>query len=270
MDTLLITGGLGRIGTALCHQFKGEYRTRSFDLRPTSEADENAIGNITDIPTLVAACEGVKAIVHLAGIPGDAPFDLLLDTNIRGTYCVYEAARQAGVQRVVFASTNHVTGMWEHARVFTTPDMPVRPDSLYAVSKAAGEATARFFADRYGIASVCMRIGAFSPEDRPRGVRSLYMIASHRDFADIVRRAVESDVHFAIVNAYPGCPKAYADPSTCVSLLGATCQDNMEDWLAEYSEDERAEYAEVEWRHLSRDEMLEEWTRVPAPSKRRG
>lgn len=267
MDTILVTGGLGRIGRTLSRELRGVYRTRSYDLRPSPEADESVSGNITDVPHLVEACQGVRAIVHLAAIPGNAPFDLLLDTNIRGTYCVYEAARLAGVLKVVFASTNHVSGMWEQAGVFTTPDMPVRPDSHYAVSKAAGEAIARYYADAHGISSVCLRIGAFAPDNRPRGARSLYMTASHRDFAEIVRRAVESDVLFAIVNPFSTCPKAYADPEPTQTLLGYEPQDSTEDWLAEQSPEERDKYARVAWRHLTRDEWLREWNTVRAQRK---
>lgn len=268
MDTILITGGLGRIGQTLSRELRGVYKTRSFDLRPSPVADENVVGNITDIPNLVEACHGVKAIVHLAGIPGNAPFDLLLDTNIRGTYCVFEAAAQAGVGKVVFASTNHVSGMWEQLGVFTTPDMPVRPDSHYAVSKAAGEAIARYYADAHGISAICLRIGAFDPNNHPNGARSLYMTASHRDFAEIVRRAIESDVQFAIVNPFSTCPKAYQDPEPTRRLLGYEPQDSTEDWLPDQTPEEQDIYARVEWRRLNRDEWLHEWNFVRAPRRR--
>lgn len=259
METILLTGGLGRIGQVLSRELRGVYRTRSYDLRPSPAADESVIGNITDVPHLVEACRGVRAVVHLAAVPGEAPFDLLLDTNIRGTYCVYEAVREAGVSKVVFASTNHVTGMWERAGIFTTPDMPVRPDSLYAVSKVAGEALARYYADAYGIASICLRIGAFAPDNSPRGARSLTMAASHRDFAQIVRRAIESDLLFAVVNPFSKCPKAYADPEPTRLLLRYEPQDNAEDWLPEQSPEEQEKYARIVWRRLHREEWLREW-----------
>ncbi|MEO2003135.1 MAG: NAD(P)-dependent oxidoreductase [Candidatus Poribacteria bacterium] len=264
MDTILVTGGLGRIGTALCRELRGTYRTRSFDLRPSTEADENVVGNITDTDALVEACEGVRAIVHLAGIPGNTGFDLLIDANIRGTNCVYEAAVKAGVPRVVFASTNHVSGMWEKAGVFATTDMPVRPDSHYAISKAAGEAIARYYADAHGIGSVCMRIGGFSPTNEVRGVRSHYMLITHRDIAQLVDKSIQSDVLFAIVNGISNHPKAYQDLKNAGELLGYEPQDGAEDWLDDCPADVREQYEAVSWRRLSHDEMLDEWTTVRA------
>ncbi|MDA1190302.1 MAG: NAD(P)-dependent oxidoreductase [Candidatus Poribacteria bacterium] len=265
MDTILITGGLGRIGTALCQQLRGKYRTRSFDLRPTDEADENYVGNITDIPAVADACDGARAIVHLAGIPTNAaPFENLLDANIRGTYCVYEAARQAGVKKVVFASTNHVSGMWEQAGVKIPADAPVRPDSLYAVSKAAGEATARYFADEYGISSVCLRIGGFSPTDEPRGFRNLYMMITHRDMAQLVDKSIQSDVLFAIVNGISNHPKAYQELENAKRLIGYEPQDSGAEWVKSMDDDSKRRYDELSWRELDRDEMLHEWSRVRA------
>ena len=265
MDTILVTGGLGRIGQVLCRELRGVYRTRSFDLRPSPEADENFVGNITDVAALVEACEGVRAIVHLAAIPGNADFNLLLDTNIRGTDCVYQAAVRARVRKVVFASTNHVTGMWEKAGVFTTPEMPVRPDSHYAISKAAGEAIARYYADAHGIASVCVRIGGFNfAEDRPRGLRSYTMLITHRDIAQLVDKAIRADVLFAIVNGISNHPKAYQDLESARELLGYEPQDSAEAWLDDLSETDRAKYDAIEWRRLSREEMIREWVHVRA------
>ena len=266
-ERILITGGLGRIGTVLCQQLKGRYITRSYDLRPQEEADENAVGNITDIQALAQACEEVRAVVHLAAIPGNADFNLLLDTNIRGTYCVYEAARIAGVQKVVFASTNHVSGMWEKAGVHATPDMPVRPDSLYAVSKAAGEAAARYYADAHGIASVCLRIGGFSPRNKPGGVRSLYTLCTHRDMGQLVDKAVQSEKRFAIVNGVSNHPKAYQDLQAGRDWIGYEPQDSAEDWLDQYSPEDQEKYRELQWRKLNREEMLKAWTEDPPERK---
>ena len=267
MKRILITGGLGRIGTVLCRELKGRYITRSYDLRPQEEADENFIGNITDAEALADACADVSAAVHLAAIPGDADINLLIDTNIRGTYCVYEAARRAGVPKVVFASTNHVSGMWEKAGVYATPDMPVRPDSLYAVSKAAGEATARFFADKHGIASVCLRIGGFSPQNKPGGVRSLYMLCTHRDMGQLVDKAIQTDKLFAIVNGVSNHPKAYQDLEAGREWIGYEPQDSAEDWVQDFSAEEREKYEALRWRKLDRDEMLKAWTEDP-PKRR--
>ena len=259
MDTILITGGLGLIGQSLSRELRGVYRTRSFDLRPSPEADENCVGNITDVDALAEAAADACAIVHLAAIPHDAPFDLLLDTNIRGTYCVYEAARRVGVPRVVFASTNHVTGMWERDGVFVTPDVPVRPDGLYAVSKAAGEAVARFYADEHGVRSVCIRIGGFSGSEEFGPGRSLWMTITPRDMAQLVDRSIRSDVLFAVVNGLSDNPKAQGDLSSARELLDYQPEDRAEDWLERLSDEDRRQYAELSWRRPDRDALLREW-----------
>ena len=259
MDTILITGGLGRIGQSLSKNLRGVYRTRSFDLRPSPEADENSVGNITDIDALVDACRGVCAIVHLAGIPTEAPFDLLLDTNIRGTYCVYEAARRAGVERVVFASTNHVTGMWERDGVFVTPDMPVRPDSLYGVSKASGEAIARYFADAYGVRSVCLRIGGFSANGEFGAGRGLWMTITAKDMTQLVDKSIRTDALFAVVNGLSDNPKAQGDLSSAREWLHYAPEDRADDALDAKTPEERKAYEDLRWRSLTRSQMMREW-----------
>ena len=86
--------------------------------------------------------------------------------NSLGTYCLYEACVRRGCGRVVFASTNHVTGMYEKEGIPTDPDMPVRPDSFYGASKAHGEALGRYYADHFGLAVICLRIGSSSRRRR--------------------------------------------------------------------------------------------------------
>ncbi len=101
----------------------------------------------------------------------------MLRNNIVGTYNVYEAARLAGVERVVFASSNHAVGMFEldgapgiyevddERRVDHTAE--IRPDSLYGVSKAYGEALGRMYVERHGLRVFCLRIGAVRENDDP-------------------------------------------------------------------------------------------------------
>ena len=87
------------------------------------------------------------------------------ETNIAGTYNVFEAARIHGVSTVIFASSNSATAGYEHDGIFTTPDMPVRPGSMYGVSKAYGEALGRFYHDQHGMSVYCIRIANFPNTD---------------------------------------------------------------------------------------------------------
>ena len=98
--------------------------------------------------------EGVAAVVHLAGVGGDYTLEDLFRVNARGMFDVFEAARLAGVQRIVFASSNHAFGCYPiEERV--SPALPPRPDSLYGTFKAWGETMLRCYFDRHGIRSVC-------------------------------------------------------------------------------------------------------------------
>jgi uronate dehydrogenase len=114
-----------------------------------------------------AATAGVDAIVHLAGQPTEAPWDVVRDANIEGAFQLFEAARRNGVRRVVYASSNHAAGFTPlHGPL--PGDTPPRPDTLYGVSKVFGEALGRYYVDRYGLQVACLRIGTFAdvPEDR--------------------------------------------------------------------------------------------------------
>jgi uronate dehydrogenase len=111
----------------------------------------------------------------------EGPFEPILQANILGVYNLYEAARKYGVKRVVFASSNHVTGYYKQSQTIT-PAHPPRPDSLYGVSKAFGEDLASMYFDRYGIETACVRIGSSFAEPKDRR-----MLASWLSFDDLHR-----------------------------------------------------------------------------------
>src|SRR5690606_28897882 len=130
---------------------------------------------------------GCDAIVHLGGISVERPFDEVLPANIQGTYDIYEAARVHGVRRIVFASSNHVTGFYRQGEILDA-DTPPRPDGYYGISKAFGENLSRFYFDRYGIETVCLRIGSSFPEARDR--RMLVTWLSYDDLTQLVVRSL--------------------------------------------------------------------------------
>src|SRR5690242_4593858 len=79
--------------------------------RPSAgPAEEPVTASVTDLAALTAACREAEAVIHLGGIPAEDAWGPILDVNINGTYTVFEAARRAGVPRVVFASSNHAVG----------------------------------------------------------------------------------------------------------------------------------------------------------------
>jgi uronate dehydrogenase len=182
--TVLVTGAAGRIGATLRERLPAlGWTVHPFDRVPVDDA---SAGEVTDSADLDAALDGVSAIVHLAAIATEAPWPQLRDTNIEGTVQVFEAARRAGVRRLVYASSCHAAGFTPDG----TPDHPLpattppRPDTLYGVSKVFGEALGRYYADRYGLQVACLRIGTFAP--RPPDRRALADWLSPGDCARLV------------------------------------------------------------------------------------
>ena len=162
---VLVTGAEGTIGSAVREHLGGRYELTSLTLTP--QEFPSHVADVADLDAILPAFEHVDAVVHLAASASlEAPWDDVLRNNIVGTYNVFEASRQAGVERVVFASSNHVVGMYEldGAPGIYDPDddrsydetTELRPDSLYGVSKAYGEALGRMYVERYGLRlSVC-------------------------------------------------------------------------------------------------------------------
>ncbi|RKS76845.1 uronate dehydrogenase [Actinomadura pelletieri DSM 43383] len=191
LGTIVLTGAAGRIGTALRGPLRDEAeRLVLVDVAPVSAEAPNEVVHRTDLTDLAGAAravEGADAVVHLAGVPDEASFPDLVQGNILGTQRVLEAARLAGVPRVVLASSNRLTGHYPSTETLSS-EMPPRPDGLYGVSKVAVEALGRLYADKFGMDVVCLRIGSFV--DRPSEPRHLSTWLSPRDCAGFVRAAL--------------------------------------------------------------------------------
>jgi uronate dehydrogenase len=173
-QTWALTGAGGRIAGML----RGDLAARVGRLRlldvvavaPEHPGEEAAVADLRDQAAVEAAFAGVDGVLHLGAIADEADFHDLAAVNIVGTFHVLEAARRLGVERVVFASSNHVTGLYPTDTV-VDPLMAVRPDGLYGVSKVAGEALGRMYAEKFGLRVACLRIGSF--ERVPREPRHL-------------------------------------------------------------------------------------------------
>ncbi|HLX02238.1 MAG TPA: NAD(P)-dependent oxidoreductase [Trinickia sp.] len=202
MTRVLITGAAGQIGRVLRQGLKGRYPLiRLADIaaqRPADASEEVVKVDITDPAQLVDAMEGIDCVVHLAGIPDEDTWDRIHRMNIEGCYNVFEAARVAGVKRVIFASSNHAVGFHRRDRMIDDEVTP-RPDSRYGLSKVFGEALGRLYADKYGLSVACLRIGSFRPDDKPTVPRHLFTWISHRDTVQLVRRAIDHpNYHFVV------------------------------------------------------------------------
>lgn len=188
LGRILLTGAAGGLGREL----RPRLRQRCSLLRvsdiaamqaasPGEEVVEAALENRAAVDALL---QGMDAVVHLGGISTEQPFDAVLQANIVGAYNLYEAARRHGVKRIVFASSNHVTGFYRQDEVIDAT-MPIRPDGYYGLSKAFGENLARFYFDRYGIETACLRIGSSFPEPKDRR-----MLATWLSYDDLDRLVV--------------------------------------------------------------------------------
>ncbi len=182
---ILLTGAAGGLGKTLRGRLKSNCAVlRLSDLAAVGDAQagEEVMGaDLADAAAVSAIVKDVNAIVHLGGVSVEGPFAPILQANIVGVYHLYEAARLHGVQRIVFASSNHVTGFYKQNETIT-PQQPHRPDGYYGISKAFGEDLSRFYFDRYGIETACLRIGSSFPEPTDRR-----MLASWLSYDDLHR-----------------------------------------------------------------------------------
>ena len=233
-NRVLITGAAGAVGSVLRDGFQGCYdHLRLTDIAPLGKArdgEELVVADILDEASLDAAMADVDCVVHLAGIADEDDWEHVLSLTIDGCFKVFEAARRAGVRRMVYASSNHAIGFYRREQSVDT-DVPLRPDGRYGVGKAFGEGLGRLYADKYGMSVACVRIGSFRafPEDR----RQLTTWISHRDAVQLFRRCIDHpDYHFVVVYGVSNNDRNAWDNSK-VDWLGYRPQDNAERYVDE-------------------------------------
>jgi NAD+ dependent glucose-6-phosphate dehydrogenase len=198
---------------------------------------------VTDRATITEAMDGIGAVIHLAGDPRpEAPWNSVLSNNIDGTRTVFEAAVDAGVEKVAFASSNHAVSAYEtDAR---TPEMYraddddrldgtelPRPGNLYGVSKAAGETLGRYYHDTEDLSVVCVRIGNLTAGHPPRNYeRGQAMWLSHRDCAHLFDRCVRADYGYEIVYGISDNERKYYSVDRAREVLGYDPADDSADY----------------------------------------
>ena len=210
----------GLIGGAVRKHLAGRYELRALNRRavegvPCHQAD------IVELEAIQPAFASMDAVVHLAANASmSAPFEDTLRANVVGTYNVFEAARRAGVKRVVFASSGATVSGYEREMPYRalvtgcgdevgqwpmiSHESPLRPSGLYGASKAWGEALARYYVDAHGLSAVCLRIGHVTAEDRPLSPRDYSVWCSQRDIVQMIDRCLQApptlrfDVFFVV------------------------------------------------------------------------
>ncbi|MEU6475868.1 NAD(P)-dependent oxidoreductase [Streptomyces sp. NPDC047017] len=233
--TVLLTGAAGGLGTLMRELLPPYgYTLRLLDLRPVEGEPDAITADLCDAGALREAVRGVDAIVHLAGISQEAPFEKILKANIEGLYHLYEAARAEGVGRIVFASSNHAVGYTPRPRdgdPLVPVDTPRRPDTFYGLSKSFGEDLAQFYWDKHGLETVSVRIGSCFP--RPATVRSLSLWLSPADAARLFHAALTAGhVGHTVVYGSSANTRLWWD-LTSARALGYTPRDDSEAYADE-------------------------------------
>ncbi|MDT8915331.1 NAD(P)-dependent oxidoreductase [Amycolatopsis sp. PS_44_ISF1] len=179
---VLITGSAGIVGRLMRPRLRRPGRVlRLLDLAPQpaaedGEAVEIVTGSVTDPDVMTGACTGADALIHLGGHSRENSWAATLEVNVDGTHTVLEAARQAGVRRVVLASSNHAVGFRRTADAGEDglpADSSPRPDTYYGVSKAVIESLGSLYHSRFGMDVIVVRIGSCFETPLQLGPRGL-------------------------------------------------------------------------------------------------
>jgi nucleoside-diphosphate-sugar epimerase len=193
--------------------------------------------------------DGVDVVIDLAAFPAlDTPWRQVWKNNLRITMNVLEAARANGARRYIFASSNHVTGMYERDEPYASivagryeglvpgdfeligATTPLRPDSAYAIGKIFGEAASRHYSDAFGLSALCLRIGTVRHDDTPTLPRHYATLLTQRDLSGLVECAVEApaDLRFGVYYGVSENRWRYWSTSDAKADLGYAPADDAE------------------------------------------
>jgi hypothetical protein len=269
VPTILITGAAGQIGTMLRPRLARPGRIlRLLDITDLTAgpAEEVVRASITDMDAMTAASRGASAMIHLAGIATEASWEEILQLNIQGTYVAFEAARRAGVPRVIFASSNHAVG-FSPRESFPVPDYAFpAPDTYYGVAKVAGEALAGLYHDRYGLDTICIRILTCS--DKPPSVRALSTWLSPDDAGRLFEACLTvPDPGFQVV--FGVSANTAAAGSACGGERWGVGRDDAESLADEVIAGSASDPADPAFRYRRRVHLPDLDAKIPWPEGRR-
>jgi uronate dehydrogenase len=234
LKRLLVTGAAGGLGRAMRGRMAKLAETvRLSDIVDPGDVlahEEVMVCDLGDAAAVDRLVEGCDGILHLGGVSVEGKFSNILNANIAGLYNLYEAARAHGQPRILFASSNHTIGYYRQDEHIDAK-APLRPDSLYGVSKCFGEALARMYFEKFGQETALVRIG--SCFEKPRNHRMLASWMSFDDFEALIGRVFSAPLL--------GCPiiwgvsnndRSWWDNSHA-AYLGWRPKDNAETYRTE-------------------------------------
>jgi nucleoside-diphosphate-sugar epimerase len=245
---VLVTGLSGAVGSAIRPALEERYEVAALSRSGVNGVPDalNFRGAVQDAAAIAPAFQGVDTVIHLAADGGahstegmNAGWDSMLQNNVVGTYNVFAAARDAGVKRVIFASTGATVIGYEQESPWrdlvseddsatpaswpnVTRDSEPKPYSLYGASKLIGEDLARFFVNTSDMSIICLRIGGVGARDVVNGVRGRSIYCSHADMAQMAVKCVEapSSARFDIFYVVSNNKYGYRDISHARDMVG--------------------------------------------------
>lgn len=236
---VLITGAAGEVGTALWQAWEKQdaYTLTLMDINPIVEAESRVVAaDIRDSAAMQTLCRDQDVLVHLAYVRQDSlgknPGEV---SDIGASMTLFEAAREQGVQKIVYASTNHVSGWNERLNSpprFSTGDQ-FRPDGWYGAMKGMAEIAGRYLVDAHDMRFISIRIGSFNGTSEPSGIRHCSTLLTPRDCVQLFGVAVDYDGPVKYLITYgrsansDGYQQSYLDISGAVEVLGYQPQDNL-------------------------------------------
>ncbi|MBU1357464.1 MAG: NAD(P)-dependent oxidoreductase [Gammaproteobacteria bacterium] len=234
LGRLLLTGAAGGLGKVLRERLRPLARVLRVsdiaELAPAADASEEVVRcDLADKAAVDALVAGCDAVVHLGGVSIERPFEEVLEANIKGAFHLYEAARRHGLKRVVFASSNHVSGFYKQTEPIDAHALR-RPDGYYGLSKSFGEDVAQFYFDRWGIETVSIRIGSSFPEPLNRRMLSTWL--SYRDLTTLIEKSLFTpSVGHLVVYGVSANRDVWWD-NRAAERLGFVAQDSSEAFRA--------------------------------------
>ena len=242
---ILITGMSGLIGGLAARHFSGDYNVSGIGRTPV-DGYPYTVADIADFDSMRPAFDSVDTVIHMAGSRGDQPFDVHYRANVIGTYNVLEASRQAGVKRVILASSGAVSAGYEldepyrslvsddpaaeHLSNFEliTTEHPPRPRGVYSVTKLWAEAIGRAYSEQHGLSVICIRVGKVEINDIPANARNAAVWCSHADMMQMLERCVAAtpDLKFDIFFSVSDNPSNYRDWTHAKDVIGYIPKDS--------------------------------------------
>ena len=226
---IVLTGAAGRLGGYLRKPLAAKCETLvSTDIAPLTDSlikgESFVQADLADYAKMSEIIKGADMVVHFGGHPDEKPFEDILHANIIGCYNIWQAAHEAGVRRIVYASSIHAVGLHPKTTAINI-HTPHRPDSYYGLAKCFAEDMAKLYWDKKGLEAVCLRILSCANVTNSRALGSWL---SYDDLIHLVERAVDTPTTgFAVIYGVSNNDRSPVD-NTGASFLGYRPRDNAE------------------------------------------